>query len=233
MKHFLELLLAGCFFLILQLVVSRTVLTRWLRLGKSAYLRLNRTKHSSGRPDETLEIRRGAEPDVVDLVHDLYDNDESVRTFYENFYHNGIEPWIAKRDNKVVGVVWLYTGYYISPWQGYDGFVLRLEIEPTARFVANVFVGPESRGQGIFSKIVQRFLDELPNDVFYSAIAEENIPSIRAHEKIGFRRCGATYYVQLFGWTWAVFVPKWGISRVFRILRGTTVSVVLSRSEVK
>ena len=203
----------------------------WFQLEKSAYLRLNRAKHTAVDWDETLEIRRGGEPDVADLVHDLYGNDESVRAFYEDFYRQGIEPWIAKRDNKVVGVVWLYEGYYISPWQGYDGFVLRLEIESTAKFVANVFVSPESRGYGVFSKIARRFLEESPSEEFYTSIAEDNIRSIRAHEKIGFRRCGATYYFQLFGRTWAVFVPRRGIPKAFRIPRGATVSVVLSRNE--
>ena len=231
MKRFFELLLAGRFFLLFQLAISRTVPVRWLRLGKSAYLRLNRAKHVAIAQDETLEIRCGKESGVTDLVRDLYGNDESARTFYEDFYHKGIEPWIAKRDNKVVGVVWLYTGYYVSPWQGYDGFVLRLEIEPTARFVANVFVAPESRRHGIFSKIVRRLVTEFPNEEFYSCIDEDNTRSIRAHEKIGFRRCGATWYFQLFGRTWAVFMTRWKTPKVFRMPKGETVSVVLSRNE--
>ena len=204
---------------------------RWLQLGKSAYLRLNHAKHATVDQNEMLEIRRGVEPDVDDLVRDLYNDDESARTFYADFYHKGIEPWIAKRENKVVGVVWLYQGHYVAPWQGYDGFVLRLEIEPTARFVANVFVAPESRRHGIFSKIVRRFVTEFPNEEFYSCIDEDNTRSIRAHEKIGFRRCGATYYIQLFGRTFAVFVTQRRMPQVFRMPKGETVSVVLSRNE--
>ena len=233
MKRFFELLFQGRFFLLFQLAVTRMVPASWLRLGKSAYLRLDRTKRTPVAEDETLEIRRGKETDVADLVRDLYGDDESVRKFYEEFYQQGIEPWIAKRNEKVVGVVWLYRGYYLSPWQGYDGFVLRLEIEPTARFVCNVFVAPECRGHGIFSKIAERFIAESPDDEFYTSIDEDNLRSIRAHEKIGFRRCGAAYYIQLFGRTRAVFVAQRKLPQTFRMPRGETVSVVLSRNDKK
>ena len=227
MKRFFELLLAGRFFLLLQLTVARILPARLFRLGKSAYLRLDRNKHHSVVPDESLEIRRGEETDVVDLVRDLYENDKSVQEFYGNFYRQGIEPWIAKRAGKVIGVVWLYRGHYIAPWQGYDGFVLRLEIETTGRFVANVFVAPESRRHGIFSKIAGRFLSESPKEEFYTCVDEDNTRSIRAHEKIGFRRYGAIYYIQIFGRTWAVFVTRRRMPKFFRMPRGETVSVIL------
>jgi len=233
MKRFLELLLGGRFFLILQLVVSKTIPARWLRLGKSAYFLLDRSKRSPIDQDDTLEIRRGGETDVVDLVRDLYGDDESVRIFYEEFCRNGIEPWIAKQDGKVTGVVWLFCGHYIAPWQGYDGFVLRLEVEPEALFVANVFVAPECRGRKIFPRIVDRFLAAYSHEPVYSEIDEANDPSIKAHNKIGFRRCGATYYIQLFGRTRALLVPRRGGPKCVRIPRGQTVSVVLSPCEKK
>ncbi len=233
MKRFFELLFRGRFFLILQIVVSKTIPARWLRLGKSVYFRLEREKRQNVAQDQALKIRCGTETDVADIVRDLFGDDESVRLFFEDFYRRGIEPWFAERNEKVVGVVWLYRGHYVAPWQGYDAYVLRLEVEPTARFIANVFVAPECRGQGIFPKIAERFLVEYSSEEFYTCIDEDNSSSIRAHEKIGFRRCGATYYLQLFGRTRAVFVPRRGRTRTFLMPRSETVSAVLSYWEDK
>ena len=229
MKRFFELLFGGYFFCLFQLAVQRIIPARCLRLEKLAFFRLDRSKQYRVSQDETLDIRCGGVTDVDILARDLHNNDESFRKLYEYLYGEDVKPWIAKREEKAVGVVWLYQGYYIAPWQDYDGYILRLEIEPTARFVANVTVASECRRQGIFSRIVAHFLGELPNEEVYSAIGEDNTLSIRAHEKIGFRRCGAVYYIQIFGKTWAIFRTRRGISRCFRMPQGKTISVVLSR----
>jgi len=134
----------------------------------------------------------------------------------------GVERWAALQDGKVAGVVWLYTGYYLATYRGFH-----IEIEPSAKFVCNVLVSPQFRGQGIFPLIARRCFAEYPDCEFYSCIAFDNRPSIRSHEKIGFRQCAAAYYLSFLGITFCYFVTQSGKRRFLKVPKGQEVRVSL------
>jgi len=227
----LELVCRGYFFLLLQKIVSKVLPSRLLQLKKSAYFVLNRAPKipTSENSMPNLKIYQGDESTVPRIVYDLYENHDSVLEFYEKFFQDAVQPWVAENSGKIVGVVWLYKGYYIANWQGYDAYVMRLETEPDALFFCNGFVDPDCRGQKIFPRIVSEVFEFHRETIFYSCIDEGNFSSIRSHEKIGFRRCGATYFVQLLGTVISFSTTHAVFCKIHRIARGTMVHLRLSK----
>lgn len=219
----------GRFFTLVRETVSTLIPSKYAALCQNVFFRLDRDGHRKPTPLPGLEVRRARVAELSDLVDDLYRGDPKTLEFYETFFQNGVEPWIARSDDRIWGVVWLYSGSYLFPWEGYDAWLLRIEVEPTAKFVANVFVDPARRGRGVFPIIADHCFDAYPESEFYSAIDELNVTSIRSHEKIGFRRCGAVYFVRIFRRPRCIFRSKRGKSCSFRMSRGVAAEVVLAR----
>ena len=205
----------------------KQVLCRFIAAYKSVYYRLDRTQIPGLSDSTEISMASSEEVSIEDVIRDLYAGNTAKLTFYENYVRQGIEHWAAWQDGKVVGVVWLYTGYYLAQWEGYDAWLLHIEAEPSDKFVCNVFVSPQSRGQGIFPLIVQHCFAEYPDCEFYSCIASDNKPSRRSHEKAGFRQCAVAYYLRFFQFTLCYFVTKTGKRRFFRMPKGKEINVSL------
>ena len=204
----------------------KRVLRRCFAVHKSVYYRLDRTLVQESSNTTELTTATGSEVSVDDIIRDLYNSNKKELAFYENYARQGIEHWTAQQNGKIVGVVWLYTGSYLAQWEGYEAWLLHIDIEPSAKFVCNVFTSSLLRGQGIFPFIAGRCFAEYPDSEFYSCVASNNKPSLRSHEKIGFRRYAAAYYFRLFQTTFCYFVTK-GQRRFFRLPKGKAVSVSL------
>lgn len=216
-----SLIRQGQFFLLFQAITSVILPASRFATKKTVFFRLHRSDTQVDSPlSKGVECFRGDEADVRRMVDDLYDEDPVALDFYRAYLREGVEPWLARdlSDGRILGVVWLYTGSYLSAWEGYDAWLLDVRVEPMAKFVANVYVAPECRGRGIFPQIMQRCLAEYtveangndPVVEFYSCIDQANTVSIRSHEKIGFRPCAATYYVRIFQRTRCLFLRKKG-----------------------
>ena len=205
----------------------KQVLRRFIAVHKSVYYRLDRTQIPglSDLPEITTATNK--EVSVEDVIRDLYAGNTAEWTFYENYVRQGIEHWAALQDGKVVGVVWLYTGYYLAQWEGYDAWLLHIETEPSAKFVCNVFVSPHSRGRGIFPLIAQRCFAEYPDSEFYSCVASGNKLSRRSHEKAGFRQYAVAYYLRFFQFTFCYFITKTGKRRFVKMPKGKEINVSL------
>ena len=54
-------------------------------------------------------------------------------------------------------------------------------------YIWEVLVDKNHGGQGIGSALLEYALNKYPNHTFYSCIEEENIPSRKLHEKLGFK----------------------------------------------
>ena len=203
----------------------KQTLLRFIAVHKSVYYRLDRTllQELDNTPEFTMAS--GKDVSVDNVVCDLYGNEETALAFYNNYARQGIEHWAALHNGSVIGVVWLYTGYYLAQWEGYDAWLLHIVTEPTAKFVCNVFVSPQLRGQGIFPLIARRCFAEYPDSEFYSCVASRNKPSRRSHEKIGFRQCAAAYYLRFFQFTFCYFATKTGKRRFFRMTKGKEVNI--------
>ena len=227
LSYCFSLLCRGQLFLLAEAVLTKLLSDRRIGMNKTVFYRLSRQDVPSNRDSGDIIVFRGDEESVRRLVRDLYHDTETAREFYGNYLREGAEPWLAENNNRIVGSVWLFTGTYTVPWEGYDAWLLRVEVEPTAKFVANVLVDPEMRGRGIFSLVARRCYAAHPDSEFYSCVDETNIPSIKSHEKLGFHRCGTAYMVRLFGGTRCLFWPKKGKSRLFKMERGTPFPVSL------
>jgi GNAT superfamily N-acetyltransferase len=109
-----------------------------------------------------------------------------------------------------------------------------VEIEPTAKFVANVFVDPLWRGKKIFRTIIAHCTTVYSDSEFYSCVEGLNITSVKAHERIGFVGCAVVYYIRFLQRTYCIFVTKKGTGksyrqrRYFRLPRGKAVAISIS-----
>jgi GNAT superfamily N-acetyltransferase len=221
-------------FLLLQLVSETVIPQKVFAAKKYLFYRRDQQQQTSKNVSrfKNIDIFAGTESDVGKMVDALYEGKSKSLDFYNEFYRNGIEPWMASSNETILGVVWLYTGSYLLNWEGYDAWLLQIEVEPTAKFVANVFVRPEYRGQKIFPAIAGQCFDIYSENQFYSCIEESNLPSIKSHEKIGFRQCASVYCIRLFQRTYCFFVNKKDRNRTerscFRLQRGKPIFVSLS-----
>ncbi|MDR2115476.1 MAG: GNAT family N-acetyltransferase [Planctomycetaceae bacterium] len=196
------------FFLLFQALSAIFIPARIFNLRKNIFYKLIQNKQSTVSSANKINIIAGTETTVSEIVRDLYEGNPKTLEFYEKFYRNGIEPWVACSDNTVIGVVWLYTGSYLVNWEGYDAWLLQIQIEPTAKFVANVFVNPAWRKQGIFAAIINHCTSVYRDSEFYSCVDESNHPSVKSHERIGFRCCGIAYCFRFFQRAGCIFLTK-------------------------
>ena len=223
----LSYLRRGEFFLLAETLAAR-LLPAWLcRMKKSIFYRLDSNVEHTFRKVDDIEIARGTESSVTEIVRDLYGNSPQELAFYEQYYHSGIEPWLARSGGKVVGVIWLYTGSYLAMWEGYDAWLLNVQVEPVGKFFANVLTDPASRGKGVFTHIAEECFAAYPESPFYTCIEVFNTASIRSHENVGFRRCAVAYYVRFFQKTFCLFLPKKGKNQLLMLKRGQAVEVPL------
>jgi hypothetical protein len=217
----------GKFFLFAETAAARLLPVWFCRMKKSLFYKLDPQIVNVRPKTDDVEITRGTESCVQEIVRDLYAGSPAQLAFYRQYYRDGIEPWIARSNGKVVGVIWLYTGSYLAMWEGYDAWLLNVQFEPTGKFFANVFTSPASRGKGVFSHIAEKCFAAFPESPFYSCIEVSNIASIVSHEKIGFRCCGVVYYIRFFQTTFCLFLPNKGKARFLALKRGQAADVVL------
>lgn len=227
LRLFFSLLFQGHFFLIVQRLLTALLPDRILGMKKAVLYRLDRERRPAPRGAEGFDVFPGNEGDIEEIVADLYDGSPMAREFYDDFHRQGVRPWVARRDGRIVGVLWLYRGRYLLPWEGYDAWLLDLEIEPTALFFANEFVSPEARRQGILTILAERVFEADPDCECYTCVDETNFPSKLLHEKLGFRRCAVVYFIRLFQTTRCLYVPKQGRRRWLKPARGTPVALSL------
>lgn len=161
------------------------------------------------------------------MIRDLYENDPATLRFYEKMFDDGSEPWFASCGDKIVGVIWLFRSPYLLPWEGYDAYVLNVSFEPTAILMGNALISPEIRRKKLFSVIAQHCFDAWSNGEVYSHVDEGNIPSIKTHDKLGFKRCGVAYFFRVGRKTVCFMRTRRGTRSLFRIPRGVPVSVSL------
>jgi phosphinothricin acetyltransferase len=98
-----------------------------------------------------------------------------------------IFPWLVWEE---AGVVFGYA--YGSTWRTRHAY--RFAVETT------IYLAPDGQGRGMGSRLYEALLVELQARAFHSALgclALPNEPSVRLHEKLGFRKVG---HMQEAGW---------------------------------
>lgn len=102
-------------------------------------------------------------------------------------------PWLVwEEEGAVIGYA------YGSTWRTRHAY--RFTTETT------IYLAPESQGKGLGSRLYEGLLTELKTRGFHSAlggIALPNGPSVRLHEKLGFRKVG---HMTEAGWKFGAWV---------------------------
>jgi RimJ/RimL family protein N-acetyltransferase len=84
------------------------------------------------------------------------------------------------RTPEAVYAIWEERGNYIS--------ALRLEPYRDGHLLEALETAPTSRRQGYAEKLIRAVQEQFPNQRVYSHVGKKNVPSLRVHEKCGFRR---------------------------------------------
>lgn len=216
------------FFLLGQAIANKMLPSCVLRMNQTILYKLSRKSCCSEGNNANIEVFRGDRQSVRKMVRDLYNNDPKTLAFYEHFYEQGFEPWIAQQGNVAVGVVWLFTDSYLAVWEGYDAWLLRFYADPGAKFLGNAFVSPQRRGQGLFTLMTNCCLTTYPEADFYSTVEATNTPSILSHKKIGFQPCGTVRSIRFFQQAFCLVVWKRRIIGLFRLRKGKETDITLS-----
>ena len=175
-------------------------------------------------------VAPGGAAEVREIVESFDNDDHSTAELYRTFLERGAEPWCLKENGRVLGVVWFFRNRYRIPWEGYDAYVFGIHLEPSEAFVANVFVDPNNRGRGLFAEIVRAFRAGNPETTLFSSVSASNPVSLRAHEKIGFRRIGTLHLLRIVHVAVGRFA-LWKIgTRLLRLRRGMEVEINIQRS---
>jgi len=169
----------------------------------------------------------GGAAEVQEIVESFDNGNPTMAELYRTFLERGAEPWCLQENGRILGVVWFFRKRYRIPWEGYDAYVFGINLEPTKAFVANVFVAPNSRGRGLFAEIVRAFLDSNPETTLFSSVSASNPISLRAHEKIGFRRIGTLHLLRIMNIAFGRFSLWKSASRLLRLRRGMEVEISL------
>ena len=223
-----SLLWNGHFFRLTQKILSHLFSSKGFAMKKTMLYRLTDPVFFQPKENsEAIEVFAGDRESISDMVRDLYDNDPKTLEFYLDFLRQGFEPWLARHEKRIVGVVWLFSGSYLAPWEGYDGYVLNFVVDSTEKFVGNVFVSNSMRGQGLFPKIANEILNVYPQMLFYSCIDEANTSSRRSHEKVGFKVYASVYYFRFWQYTHCLLLSEKYRVSFFRVKRGKPVDVSL------
>ncbi len=188
---------------------------------------LYRLSPSSETVEPKENVGCGTEVEVREIVESFDGGDETVAELYRTFLQRKAEPWCLKEKDRILGVVWFFRERYTIPWEGYEAYVFEIDLEPNEAFVANVFVDPAARGRGLFAEIVRGFLAKNPGTILYSSVSASNPVSLRAHEKIGFRRFGAIVMLRMLKLAVGRFFLKSFRGRWFRLRRGTKTAISL------
>lgn len=223
--QFVSLLKQGRFFQLTQNLSERFVPAKFFRMKKLLFFQLDQNERRHVQRDQFLEISSGTREMIRQLVHDLYEDDSNALNFYERFYSDGVEPWIARSGEHIVGVVWLFTSRYLSAWEGYDHWLLDIEVGTNDKFIANVFVHPDFRGRNIFPALAEVCFETYPESRFFSCIDHANEASIRSHEKIGFHLCATAVFVRFFQKVRCSFRPRHGRKHSFMLKQGIAETV--------
>ncbi|WP_244270862.1 hypothetical protein [Thioalkalivibrio sp. ALJ1] len=150
--------------------------------------------HASGNRPGRLQIRDITEDPAA--LAQLPRATEQVRYRQE---HGGVclAAFAANGETHMLGFIWLLFGPY---HENEHRCVLQPPPDASCALDVDVYVFPEARGGLVFAELWQaadRALQERGIEWSLSRISAFNGSSLRAHERLGARRIGSLYFLQL------------------------------------
>jgi len=146
---------------------------------------------------EIGEITSETDPDLDALP--AVDGWTSIRDARIRWLRDGARCFLAKRDGQLIASTWLTTGTtYYEPH-----FKRQFDLAPEESYAWGAFCLPDRRGQGVMSRLMEHAMNEVASGyrkrAFVMIVSPSNRLSLRASEKIGFRRIGYTGFVEVPG----------------------------------
>lgn len=205
----------GEFIGIFNSLMSLLRLRRWFFIGESRFF-LADTLSDTGE-DEMLQLEFFREPTIIPELLDCmagskdyaYLTTEEIASRFRNYLERGCRAWVTRNpEGRIAGFFWTTTDLYIAPC---GRCKVALELPEDLVFIEFIFIHPDFRRHGLYSKMNRRVRRLHPDHRFACIVDSSNTASIRAHEKLGFRRSGRLLYGNSFGILLASY--RFGICR--------------------
>jgi hypothetical protein len=153
--------------------------------------------HPEYKPPADLEIReaRAVDDAVVSALADMHfytNTPDQVRTYLDA----GQRCFVALRDDKVLGCLWLAGGIYDDSY-----FQRKLYFEDHEVYLLGAYTFPEHRGEGILDSIIEESVRlcslDVPETVLVALIRAKNAAVFRVAAKLDFHVDGHLWVVDL------------------------------------
>ena len=171
--------------------------------------------------DKRIEIFRVNDSVIVPELVQCLDGSKDynytpiqLKDKFEKMFREGSCVWIARdmeQEGRIAGLLWITSHQYSIQER------IRLLLPNALAFQEFVFTHEDYRRLGLYSRILQTAHRHSPSTALGSIISSYNVPSIQAHQKIGFQKHGCIIYFFFFGCMLATFRFGNVRKRFFRI----------------
>ena len=116
----------------------------------------------------------------LDTFQARWTGDKSAgEQFHTHLKNNTAEYWVAKKDNEIIGQAYFFT--HLNDPDCANG--------KHRAYIANLYVLPHGRGQGIATQLMERIFARLVERGFSHAtigVSEAEIKNVQLYERLGF-----------------------------------------------
>jgi len=184
---------------------------------------------------QRFEILRVNDPAIVpelvqclDGTKDYHYTSLQLKDKFEKMFLAGSCVWIARdteKEGRIAGLLWITSHQYSIQER------IRLLLPNALAFQEFVFTHEDYRRLGLYSRILQTAHRQSPSVALGSIISFYNVPSIQAHQKLGFQKHGRIIYFYLFGRMLATFRFGNVRKRLFRIKSNELYQIDISKGK--
>ena len=151
-----------------------------------------------------LTFRIGTKKDIDSMDNTYYDYDEKGKKFSKNQFDKGDKCILAINNDRVIGYVWIMRN--LMELSAYN----HISISKKRSYIYRGFVLKEFRGKRVLNaidKYIIKILKEDRKKFIITTISIRNKSSIKARERLEFKRVGKIIQIRFFGLKYD-YIPK-------------------------
>ena len=202
-KSFRTITQEGFYALIIKSL--RNILCKFFGIGNEIIFELNLESFSDEfQPRMELSFQFASETDLHIIQNEIYGyNNKGIKKSMERF-HKGDKCLLSLYQGTIIGYVWIMRGRMERSSSQY------IDLPDHRVYLYNGFVLEEFRGKRVLNSmdsfLIHRFKKEHKRTLI-TVVARDNISSIKARERMGFKRVGHITVIGLLGYQYG-HIPK-------------------------